>query len=117
MSFKDGDKLKILIVEDDTLLSSSLKTYLESQGVQVETEGRGDKVLDRAAKFQPDAVVLDCMLPGKDGYEVCRDLRPLFPGPILMFTARDQEIDQLLGLGLGADSYLVKPIRPNADKI
>lgn len=113
MNSNKTNNLKLLLVEDDSMLTSALKSYMESQGVTFRAEARGDRAVDRVREFLPDAVILDCALPGKDGYEICRELRPMFSGPILMFTAKDEEIDHLLGLGLGADAYLVKPIRPN----
>lgn len=102
----------VLVVEDDELFSTMLKLCLEKQGFRVEVEPRGDRALDRIASLQPNAVVLDGMLPGKDGMDICREIRPKFRGVILMLTARDDDMDQVLGLGLGADDYLVKPVTP-----
>lgn len=109
----DAANKRILLVEDDTLFATSVKTYLEAQGLKVEVEGRGDTAVKRILALKPDAVVLDCILPGKDGFDVCREVRPDFHGPILMLTARNEDIDQMLGLGLGADAYLVKPVTPH----
>ena len=104
---------RVLIVEDDALFATSMKVYMEAQGLKVDVETRGDRAVERITSSRPDALVLDCMLPGKDGFEICREARPAFAGPILMLTARDEDIDQMLGLGLGADAYLVKPATPN----
>ena len=102
----------VLVVEDDELFATMLKLCLEKQGFRVEVEPRGDRAVDRIASLQPKAIVLDGILPGKDGMDICRDIRPTFRGVILMLTARDDDMDQVLGLGLGADDYLVKPVTP-----
>lgn len=102
----------VLVVEDDELFATMLKLCLEKQGFRVEVEPRGDRAAERIAALQPNAVVLDGILPGKDGMDICRDIRPKFRGVILMLTARDDDMDQVLGLGLGADDYLVKPVTP-----
>lgn len=102
----------VLVVEDDELFATMLKLCLEKQGFRVEVEQRGDRAVDRIASLQPKAVVLDGILPGKDGLDICREIRPKFKGVILMLTARDDDMDQVLGLGLGADDYLVKPVAP-----
>jgi two-component system OmpR family response regulator/two-component system response regulator RstA len=102
----------VLVVEDDELFATMLKLCLEKQGFRVEVEQRGDRAVNRIASLQPSAVVLDGMLPGRDGMEICREIRPKFRGVILMLTARDDDMDQVLGLGLGADDYLVKPVTP-----
>ena len=102
----------VLVVEDDDLFSTMLKLCLEKQGFLVQVEPRGDRAVDRIAFLKPIAVVLDGYLPGKDGLEICREIRPQFKGVILMLTARNEDMDQVLGLGLGADDYLVKPVTP-----
>ncbi|MBP6006415.1 MAG: winged helix-turn-helix domain-containing protein [Rhodoferax sp.] len=102
----------VLVVEDDELFATMLKLCLEKQGFRVEVEPRGDRAIARIASLQPKAVVLDGILPGKDGMDICREIRPTFKGVILMLTARDDDMDQVLGLGLGADDYLVKPVTP-----
>jgi two-component system OmpR family response regulator len=102
----------VLLVEDDELFATMLKLCLEKQGYRVEVEQRGDRAVDRIASLQPKAVVLDGILPGKDGMDICREIRPKFRGVVLMLTARDDDMDQVLGLGLGADDYLVKPVTP-----
>ncbi|GLQ30688.1 response regulator [Litoribrevibacter albus] len=102
----------ILIVEDDERLASLTKDYLENNGLQVSIEGDGAKAIDRIINEQPDLVVLDLMLPGEDGIAVCRLVRPKYKGPILMLTARTDDLDQVLGLEMGADDYVAKPVRP-----
>lgn len=103
---------RILLVEDDARLCELTARYLEGAGFVVDTEADGLKASIRIPKEQPDAVVLDLGLPGLDGLEVCRRVRGEYAGPILMLTARDDELDQVLGLELGADAYVVKPSSP-----
>lgn len=103
---------QILIVEDDLRLASLIREYLLRQGFEVSTETRGDDAIERIAEHSPDLVVLDLMLPGKDGLDVCREIRPHFSGPIMMLTARDEDTDQVVGLELGADDYVTKPVEP-----
>ena len=103
---------QILLVEDDLRLSALVVEYLEQNGLKVETEFRGDTAVERILALQPDLIVLDLMLPGLDGFEVCRQVRADFNGPILMLTAKDDDIDQVVGLEIGADDYVVKPVQP-----
>jgi two-component system response regulator RstA len=103
---------RILIVEDDERLATLTKDYLESNGLKVAVEGDGSRALERIKTEQPDLVVLDLMLPGEDGLAVCRIVRPYYKGPILMLTARTEDLDQVLGLEMGADDYVAKPVRP-----
>ncbi|CUS47845.1 MAG: two component signal transduction system response regualator [Idiomarinaceae bacterium HL-53] len=105
-------KKRILLAEDDQKLAQLIKDYLNQNGFEVIHELRGDRVVPLAQKHSPDLVILDIMLPGKDGFDICKDLRKFFRGPVLMFTARQSDIDQVLGLELGADDYVVKPIEP-----
>lgn len=100
---------KILIVEDDPTLQETLAYNLARQGYDVTTAGDGQEAIESAERIKPDLVVLDIMLPVIDGYEVCRILRKKSNVPILMLTARDDEIDRVLGLEMGADDYLTKP--------
>lgn len=102
----------ILLVEDDVRLSALVVEYLEKNGLKVETEFRGDTAVQRILALKPDLVVLDLMLPGLDGFEVCKQVRTDYSGPILMLTARDEDIDQVVGLEIGADDYVVKPAPP-----
>ena len=103
---------RILIVEDDERLATLTKDYLESNGLKVSVEGDGSRAIERIKNEQPDLVVLDLMLPGEDGLAVCRLVRPYYKGPILMLTARTEDLDQVLGLEMGADDYVAKPVRP-----
>lgn len=102
----------LLLVEDDQRLSALITEYLHKQGLQVEVEYRGDKAVQRILDLQPDMVILDLMLPGMDGLSVCRQVRPQYPAPILMLTARDEDFDQVAGLEIGADDYVIKPVQP-----
>jgi DNA-binding response OmpR family regulator len=100
---------KILIVEDEPALQETLTYHLTRQGYQVEICAEGQLAMPAARRFTPDLVLLDIMLPGIDGFEVCRMLRQVSSVPILILTARDEEIDRVLGLEMGADDYLTKP--------
>jgi len=99
----------ILIVEDELTLQETLAYNLQRQGYEVEAVGDGPSALDAARRLHPDLILLDIMLPGMDGFEVCRILRQEMSTPILMLTARDDEIDRVVGLEVGADDYMVKP--------
>jgi DNA-binding response OmpR family regulator len=100
---------RILVVDDDATVAEVVARYLERDGFVVETVGDGRVALERALAEPPDLVVLDLMLPGMDGLEVCRRLRALAPVPIVVLTARGQESDRIVGLELGADDYVAKP--------
>jgi DNA-binding response OmpR family regulator len=100
---------KILVVEDEISLQETLLYNLVKQGYEVETVGDGLSALDAARRLKPDLLILDIMLPGMDGFEICRILRQEISTPILMLTARDDEIDRVVGLEVGADDYLTKP--------
>ncbi len=102
----------ILLVEDDARLANLTREYLESEGYIVKLENRGDRAIDKIANLKPDLVILDLMLPGKDGLAICRDVRPKYHGPIIMLTARDQDVDEIVGLEIGADDYITKPVQP-----
>jgi len=99
----------ILVVEDELSLQETLVYNLEKQGYRVEAVGDGRLAIDSARARHPDLIVLDIMLPGLDGFEVCKILRKEMSVPILMLTARDDEIDRVVGLEVGADDYLTKP--------
>lgn len=103
------DKTKLLIVEDEQTLLDTLKYSLERQGYEVVTASDGVQALATARTEKPGLVILDLMLPGLDGIEVCRILRQEMSLPILMLTAMDEEVDKILGLEVGADDYLTKP--------
>lgn len=100
---------KILIVEDELTLQETLAYNLKHQGYKVETANDGPSAVEKAKKIEPDLILLDIMLPGMDGFEVCRTLRKDMSVPIIMLTARDDEIDRVVGLEVGADDYLTKP--------
>ncbi|MEK1908228.1 MAG: winged helix-turn-helix domain-containing protein [Pseudomonas sp.] len=103
---------QILIVEDDQRLAELTQEYLQGNGLKVDIESDGAKAAARILKEQPDLVVLDLMLPGEDGLSICRKVRGRFDGPILMLTARTDDMDEVLGLEMGADDYVCKPVRP-----
>ena len=100
---------KILVVEDEVALQETLAYNLKRQGYEVRTCGNGATALDEVRAFLPDLLLLDVMLPGMDGFEICRILRQESTTPILMLTARDDEIDRVVGLEVGADDYMIKP--------
>ncbi len=100
---------RILIVEDEPALQETLSYNLQREGYQVSVEGDGSRALELAREMQPDLVILDVMLPGMDGFEITRLLRAEMRVPIIMLTARDDEIDRVLGLEIGADDYMTKP--------
>jgi DNA-binding response OmpR family regulator len=102
----------ILLVEDDLRLAELVSRYLESNGFTVNIASRGDEVIAAVEREPPDLVILDLGLPGEDGFTVCRQLRSSYTNPILILTARDSDIDHVLGLELGADDYVVKPVEP-----
>ena len=103
---------QVLIVEDDQRLAELTRDYLEANGLRVSIEGNGALAAARIIKEKPDLVILDLMLPGEDGLSICRKVRDKYDGPILMLTARTDDTDQILGLDLGADDYVCKPVRP-----
>lgn len=107
-----NESWRILIVEDDERLADLTREYLESNGLTVSVESHGGAAVERIQKEQPDLVVLDLMLPGEDGLSICRRVRPLYSGPIIMLTARTDDLDQVLGLEMGADDYIGKPVQP-----
>lgn len=103
---------RILIVEDDLKIVRTLRLYLEEAGCNVIAVTRGDQALPAFRQEKPDLVLLDLNLPGMDGLQVCRNLRGISGIPIIMLTARVEEVDRLVGLELGADDYIVKPFSP-----
>lgn len=103
---------KILLVEDDQRLAQLVQSFLVQQGFEVRLESNGLAVEAACRTFSPQLIVLDLMLPGMDGFAVCRAIRPWFKQPILMLTAKESDIDQVLGLELGADDYVIKPVEP-----
>jgi DNA-binding response OmpR family regulator len=108
-----GDKVeKILVVEDESKIARLVRDYLEHAGFETVVAGDGDTALASARRSKPDLVVLDLGLPGRDGLDVARTLRRTSTVPIVMLTARGDEIDRVVGLELGADDYVVKPFSP-----
>jgi len=103
---------KILVVDDEPNIIELAKLYLERDGYQVEGVGTGQDALSRLSSFNPDLIVLDLMLPDIDGFEVCRQIRAKSDVPILMLTARKEDIDKIVGLEMGADDYSTKPFNP-----
>jgi DNA-binding response OmpR family regulator len=102
----------ILIIEDDRNTSALIATYLEREGFSTQSVHDGAEALAMARRQPPGFIILDVMLPQLDGWEICRELRKFSDVPILMLTAREEEIDRVLGLSLGADDYVVKPFSP-----
>ena len=102
----------ILVVEDEKKIANLLCDYLKEAGFRTSTQDNGNRVISQVKKDAPDLILLDIMLPGKDGMELCREIRQVSNIPIIMITARVEEIDRLLGLELGADDYICKPFSP-----
>lgn len=100
---------KILVVDDEKPIADILQFNLKKEGYQVVCAYNGDEALKKVEEDQPDLLLLDIMLPNKDGMEVCREIRKKYDFPIIMLTAKDSEIDKVLGLELGADDYVTKP--------
>lgn len=100
---------KVLVVDDEQPIADILEFNLKKEGFQVECAYDGNEALEKVHAFNPDIVLLDIMLPFKDGMEVCREIRKTYDMPIIMLTAKDSEIDKVLGLELGADDYVTKP--------
>lgn len=107
-----AEKKKILLVEDDGDISMVEEAYLQAAGFETEIVADGDKVSDLLEQEKFDLILLDVMLPGKDGYEICREIRDRVDIPILMVTARTESVDKIRGFGLGADDYIAKPFDP-----
>ncbi|MDD3745896.1 MAG: response regulator transcription factor [Anaerostipes sp.] len=104
---------KVLIVEDELSIAELEKDYLELSSFEVEIETDGSKGMDRALHEEFDMVILDIMLPGTDGFEICKQIREKKDIPILMVSAKKEDIDKIRGLGLGADDYITKPFSPS----
>ena len=104
----------VLHVEDDLSLAQWVTEYLETHGFQVDHIARGDQVVAQVAKSEYDVILLDVMLPGMDGVEVCRAIRKFSQIPIIMMTAKADEFDEVIGLEVGANDYVIKPVRPRA---
>ncbi len=109
----ESDRNTILLVEDDERLATLIQNYLQKHdSFDVACESRGDRAVERILAEQPDLVILDLMLPGLDGFGVCRSVRTEYKGPVLIMTAREDDMDQVAGLEMGADDYVKKPIEP-----
>jgi DNA-binding response OmpR family regulator len=103
-------EIRILLVEDEPSLIFTLRDTLESEGYEVIVSEDGEQAVGLAQEHKPDIMILDIMLPGKNGYEICQEIRSLkFTFPIIMLTAKDQELDKVKGLDIGADDYITKP--------
>jgi DNA-binding response OmpR family regulator len=107
-----ASSIDILLIEDDARLAELTATFLGQNGLRVSVESRGDRALDRIAQEHPRLVLLDLLLPGKDGLAICRELRRSNGVPILILTARDTDFDHVVGLESGADDYVMKPVEP-----
>lgn len=102
----------VFLIEDDARLSELVQEYLTREGYEVTVIADGADAAKKIPSEQPDMVILDIMLPGMDGFDICKSVRPHYRGPILMMTARSDELDEILGLEMGADDYVTKPVRP-----
>ncbi len=105
-------QLRVLVVEDEPDLAAVIAAYLQDEAFDVDIAGTGPQAVTMAKDLHPDLIVLDIMLPGFDGLEVCRRIRTFTDCYVIMLTARDDEIDKVIGLSMGADDYLVKPFSP-----
>ncbi|MDO7898350.1 winged helix-turn-helix domain-containing protein [Pseudomonas citrulli] len=108
----DAGSGKVLLVEDDEKLCGLIANFLSQHGFDVQAVHRGDLALSAYTDFKPTMVVLDLMLPGQNGLHVCRELRALGDTPIVILTAKEDDLDHILGLESGADDYVIKPIKP-----
>ena len=107
------EKHRILLVEDDVEFAKVVEEYLADNFFDVFNEPRGDQAVERILCEEYDLIILDIMLPGKNGCDVCREVRPHFNGPIVMLTALGENLDEIIGLQIGADDYLAKPVSPS----
>src|SRR3954451_3951710 len=106
------DSRRIAVIEDEQTIAAAVAARLRTEGFDVQVAHDGHAGVDLVRRFSPDLVVLDLMLPGLDGIEVCREIQRDRPVPVVMLTARDSETDKLVGLGVGADDYMTKPFSP-----
>jgi DNA-binding response OmpR family regulator len=107
-----NSKTKVLVIDDDINICELIRLYMEKEGFEVLTVYNGMKALDGFKSFTPNIVILDIMLPGADGWQVCREIRKISNIPIIMLSAKGETFDKVLGLELGADDYIVKPFEP-----
>jgi len=105
-------KQKVLVIDDDVNICELIRLYIEKEGYEVLTAYNGVKAIEAFKEFTPNIIVLDIMLPGIDGWQVCREIRKISSIPIIMLTAKGETFDKVLGLELGADDYMVKPFEP-----
>ena len=105
-------KQKVLIVDDEVSIQELIRFNVEQAGFDTEVAGDGLEAIEMAESYKPDLIVLDLMLPGKDGYDVCKEIRRTSNVPIIMLTAKETELERVLGLELGADDYMTKPFSP-----
>ncbi|VAX00254.1 Transcriptional regulatory protein RstA [hydrothermal vent metagenome] len=112
MNLPSHNKANIILVEDDERLAGLIVEYLEQHELEVNVEYRGDTAVKKIIESNPDLVILDVMLPGMDGLQVCKFVRQEIDCPIIMLTAKTDDIDQVLGLEFGADDYITKPVQP-----
>jgi two-component system OmpR family response regulator len=106
------NRTKVLVVDDDVNICELLRLYLEKEGYEVETVYNGKSGIEAFGRFAPNIVILDIMLPGIDGWQVCKEIRKVSDIPVIMLTAKGETFDKVLGLELGADDYIVKPFEP-----
>ncbi len=104
---------KILIADDNVQITSILSEYAGKEGHEISTAYSGTEALARFYTFQPDLVLLDVMMPGMDGFEVCREIRKTHMTPVMMVTARGEDFERIMGLDIGADDYILKPFSPS----
>ncbi len=109
----EHSKTKLLIVEDDLHIAKLLERFLVSEGFHVEHCDNGYDAAEQIKKTMPEVVILDMLLPGKDGIEICREVRPFYQKGILMLTAQDDDLNETMALNSGIDDYLTKPVRPH----
>ena len=107
-----AEKQKILIVDDDANIAELIELYLTKECFQCMQAHDGEEALKKNASFQPDLILLDIMLPGIDGYDVCREIRKTSTVPIIMLSAKSEDTDKIIGLNFGADDYITKPFNP-----
>ncbi|AEV68847.1 response regulator transcription factor [Acetivibrio clariflavus] len=107
-----NNKTKVLVIDDDVNICELIRLYMEKEGFEVLTIYNGIKAVEAFKTFAPNIVILDIMLPGADGWQVCREIRKISNIPIIMLSAKGETFDKVLGLELGADDYIVKPFEP-----
>jgi len=107
-----SNKTRVLIIDDDVNICELIRLYLEKDGYEAKSVHNGIKAMEIFKEFTPSIVILDIMLPGMDGWQVCREIRKISSIPIIMLTAKGETFDKVLGLELGADDYMVKPFEP-----